>query len=274
MTDDIVEGEVEEIVQKAGLTANPAMPFTLSLSEARGLANVFVKSGLFADTKDLAQATVKILAGYELGIGPFAAMRGINIIQGQLAPNAAVTGALIKKTPGGDYRVTESTTKKCTISFLQGGEEIGTITWTMEDATLAGLANKQNWKKWPRQMLFSRALTEGARQNFPHIFMGSVYIPEELGEPITEGEVVELTRDMRGGHAMVNWPLDEQIKHADSLVKDESTSGSDLTNAFWSLGRSMNMDDDYLNTLVQENVSENGTNWRGALRAVLDHKDG
>lgn len=176
--------EAEGLVDQTGL---PTAPATLSMKEAYSLAEAFHKSGLFRDTKSLAQATVKILAGYELGIGPFAAMRGINIIQGQLAPNAAITAALIKKDPKFNYTVDASTDKKCAITFheLFGAEwkVLGTNEWTMQDAERAGLTNKDNWKKYPRDMLYARALTQGARQHCPHIFMGSVYTPEELNAP-------------------------------------------------------------------------------------------
>ena len=51
------------------MTTNNAM---ISFNEAQQIATTFVKSGLFKDTTDIAKATVKILAGAEFGIGPFA----------------------------------------------------------------------------------------------------------------------------------------------------------------------------------------------------------
>ena len=47
------------------------------------MGNVFVKSGFFADTRDQAQAIVKILAGQELGISPIASMTGVYIVKGK-----------------------------------------------------------------------------------------------------------------------------------------------------------------------------------------------
>lgn len=177
--------EADALVEQTGLPTVTA-PDVLSLKEANGLAKVFHESGLFRDTKSLAQATVKVLAGYELGIGPFAAMRGINIIQGQLAPNAAITASLIKKDAKYNYIVETNTNEKCVITFYElFGDEwkaIGTNEWSLEDAERAGLTGKDNWRKYPRDMLFARTLTQGARQHCPHIFMGSVYTPEELGD--------------------------------------------------------------------------------------------
>ncbi len=61
--------------------------------------------------------------------------------------------------------------------------------------------------------------------------------------------------------------------HALNLLDDKNATDADLTTAFWQLGRSMRMNDDYLTGLVQESASEDGTNWRDALRAVLEHKE-
>ena len=186
MTDEqVVDGEAKELVAELSETKERR---TLSLLEVKEIAAVFVASGLFKDTADQAKAIVKIMAGNELGIGPFAAMRGFNIIQGQLAPAANLLGALIKASEKYDYRVTESNAQKCHIEFFDGGIKIGDSEYTTEDAQLAGLSGKDNWRKYPRQMLYARALSEGARMHCPDVFMGSVYVPEELGADVVDGE--------------------------------------------------------------------------------------
>ena len=38
------------------------------------LGQIFVKSGFFADTRDAAQAIVKVMAGQELGFAPIASI--------------------------------------------------------------------------------------------------------------------------------------------------------------------------------------------------------
>ena len=184
MTDEqTVEGEVKDLV-----ITGEKVTRTLSLPEIKEIAQVFIQSGLFRDTADQAKAIVKIMAGNELGIGPFAAMRGFNIIQGQLAPAANFLGALIKASGKYDYRVTESNALKCHIEFFTNGAKIGDSEYTIEDAQIAGLANKDNWRKYPRQMLFARTLSEGGRMHCPDVFMWSVYVPEELGVDVVEGE--------------------------------------------------------------------------------------
>ncbi|NJO31398.1 MAG: recombinase RecT [Richelia sp. SL_2_1] len=49
---------------------------------------------------------------------------------------------------------------------------------------LAGLLGKDNWKKWPSDMMFARALTRGARRYCPDVFGGPAYTKEELEDSV------------------------------------------------------------------------------------------
>ena len=59
-------------------------------------------------------------------------------------------------------------------------------------AQAAGLTGKDNWKKYPSDMLFARAISRGARRFAPGIFGGSpVYTPDEMGADVDEeGNVI------------------------------------------------------------------------------------
>jgi hypothetical protein len=162
------------------------------LSELKGVAQVFAESGIFSDARSMAQAFVKIMAGRELGFGAFASMNGINIIQGKPAMGANLIAAAIKRhnSPRYDYRVDELTDDKCVISFYQDGELVGNSVFTNEDARKAQLLNKDNWKKNPRNMLFARAISNGARWFCPDVFGGPVYTPEEMGTE-DDGDVID-----------------------------------------------------------------------------------
>ncbi|HEX9679758.1 MAG TPA: hypothetical protein VGA08_04020, partial [Candidatus Saccharimonadales bacterium] len=46
-------------------------------------AGALHESGYFSDTRSKAQAIVKVMAGAEIGLPPFASMTGIHIIQGK-----------------------------------------------------------------------------------------------------------------------------------------------------------------------------------------------
>lgn len=164
-----------------------------TMDDAERAARAMSASGFFADAKAASQAVVKILAGSELGFGPFASMVGVSIIQGKPAVGANLMAAALKRTGKYNYRVTKNTDKEVEITFFENGEEIGKSPFTWDDAAKAGLTNKDNWKKYPRNMLFARALSNGIRWFAPDIYNGAtVYTPDEMGAVTDEeGNVIE-----------------------------------------------------------------------------------
>lgn len=176
-------------------------------SDARGLAlrsaaqhmdlqtisRVFVQSGFFQDTKDAAQALVKVLAGAELGFGPIASMQGVYIVKGKVTLAANLIAAQIQRSKRFRYRVARLDNERCELVFFELGEEIGRSSFTLEDARAANLLGNATYKQFPRNMLFARALTNGARWFCPEVFNGPIYTPDELGAEVDEdGQVVRL----------------------------------------------------------------------------------
>jgi len=153
-----------------------------SIDDVQKTAEIMVASGFFKDATDVAKACVKIMAGQELGISPMAAMRGIHIVEGQPQIGAHLMGAMIKRSGKYDYDVTRQDNEACSIKFLRGDAELGTSTFTMEDAKRAGLAGRGQWNKYPAAMLYSRTLSQGARMYCPDIFLGSIYYEGEIEE--------------------------------------------------------------------------------------------
>jgi hypothetical protein len=165
-----------------------------TMDDAERAARAMAGSGFFTDAKQANQAVVKILAGSELGFGPFASMVGVSIIQGKPAVGANLMAAALKRTGKYNYRVTKNTEKEVEITFFEGKEEIGKSSFTWSDAEKAGLTNKDNWKRYPRNMLFARALSNGIRWFTPDIYNGAtVYTPDEMGAVTDEeGNVIEV----------------------------------------------------------------------------------
>jgi hypothetical protein len=166
-----------------------------SYDEVERAAKAMAGSGFFTDTRQASQAIVKIMAGAELGVGPFASMVGVNIIQGKPAFSANLMAAAVKRSGKYNYRVTEMTDKVCTIEFMErlDGKWLtsGVSSFTAEDARKAGT---KNLDKFPRNMLFARAMSNGVRWYCPDVMNGSpAYTPEELGADVDEdGNVVEV----------------------------------------------------------------------------------
>jgi hypothetical protein len=156
------------------------------------ISKAFYESGMFTDIKSIAQAMVKISAGQEIGIPPFAAMTGIHIIQGKPTIGAGLIASRLKGSGKYDYRVVEASEKVCSIDFYQGNTKIGNSTFTIEDARKA---LTKNIDKFPKNMLFARAISNGVKWYCPDIFSGPVYVPEEMQAVATE-EVTHVEVDI------------------------------------------------------------------------------
>ncbi|URD53716.1 hypothetical protein [Chroococcidiopsis sp. CCNUC1] len=163
-----------------------------TIDDLQRLGEILSRSGFFEDCKQAAQAVVKILAGAELGFPAFSSMCGIYIIKGKPAIGANLMAAAVKRSVRYDYRVLELSDRICKIAFFDGDRETGRSEFSAADAQKAGT---QNMGKFPRNMLFARAMSNGCRWFVPDIFLGAaVYTPEELGATVDEeGNVIEIS---------------------------------------------------------------------------------
>ncbi len=163
------------------------------LKEPKALGEVFAESGMFTDVKTAAQAVVKIIAGKELGLSPIESMNSLYMVNGKIAVSSKIIASLVKKSGKYDYTIEKLDDQECTLIFYQlNGEKVdlGKSTFTFKDAAKAGLVNKDNWKNYPRNMMFARALSNGARWYCPDA-TASFYSVEEL-----EGVKVEKLPDV------------------------------------------------------------------------------
>jgi len=169
-----------------------------TLADARAVAETLALSNYF-DAKGnnpvaLAQIATKILAGREMGYGPFASVNGIHIIQGRPSVSANLMAAAVKASGRYDYRVRQMTADVCEIEFFERvdgrRESLGVSTFTKQDAAAA---KTQNMDKFARNMLFARAMSNGVKWFVPDVFNGNaVYVPEELGAEVDgDGNVID-----------------------------------------------------------------------------------
>ena len=158
---------------------------------ARQMGDAAATTGQYG-SKNAAELALRIQYGVELGMGPAAALMSVQVVQGKPTLTAPAVAGRIKASGRYNYRVTEHTDETCRIVFYEGGTEIGDSTFTMGDAQKAGLLSNATWRKYPRNMLFARALTNGARWHCPDVFGGAIYTPDELGGPLPDDENVVL----------------------------------------------------------------------------------
>lgn len=175
------------------------------LSNLQRLGNILAASGYFSDAREMAQAAVKVMAGQELGLPPIASMMGINIIKGKVALGAHLIASRVK-AHGYDIRFKSHTNEGCVLEFLsklEGGKRspIGESSFTEADAKAAGIFSDM-YRKYPKNMYFSRAVSNGAKWFTPEVFGGApVYTPEELGAEVDgNGEIVQNPLPDTGGH--------------------------------------------------------------------------
>ena len=202
-----------------------------SASDALTIGETFHKSGMFADIKSAQQAVVKIMAGAEMGISPFAAMSGIHIIQGKPTIGAGLMAARVKGFGKYDYRVLEHSEKICSIEYFEksptGSKSLGTSTFTIEDARKAGT---KNIDRFPKNMLFARAMSNGVKWYTPDIYESPVYVPEEM-ESVTE----ETTHEVVEPQSKRQLTPEQFEKLCAGIEAGQMAAGSELTLYEWAV---------------------------------------
>lgn len=144
------------------------------------------------------EAALKFLFCYENGLALSAANTGLYIVNGRIAAQSNIIAAQIRRHPNYDYRIKALDDHGCTIEILRrdpvSGEMRveGEASFTEQDAVKAGLANKDNYRGYPSDMFFNRALARAQRRFAPDVFSQSVYMPEEMGLATDDaGDVIE-----------------------------------------------------------------------------------
>ena len=234
----------------------------LSLVELTTVADLLGQSGYFKGVENKAQAVAKVMAGAELGIPPFAAMSGIHIIEGKVVMGSTLMAGCIRKSGVYDYRVEEITNDLCRLGFYTtdhkgGWDSVGVSSFTMADARDAGLASKQVWKSYARNMLFARALANGIRWYAPDLFLGApVYTAEELDAPSGEdGGYIETT--VVATAAVSDW--------WDRFAAGVKEAGHDRNRVAWALGCAV----ENIRTAAREWLNEHATEDPAADVAAL-----
>jgi hypothetical protein len=119
---------------------------------------------------------------------PATAVAELTVINGRLFIGAQLLRALANRA---GYRVTrtDSSDESCTAALvsIDTGEQLGTTTFTMDDAKRAGLIRDRSpWKTHPARMLWARASTLVIRDFAPAVSLGMFSadeIPEITGQP-------------------------------------------------------------------------------------------
>lgn len=148
------------------------------LDYIRVLARAASESKQYAGTSE-AQLFNLMLSARDLGISPMKAINGgFYIVNGKVCMSTAMMADRIRKA-GHSIKITEMTKEKCTIIAIRkdNGDSLK-FEYTWEDASLAGLTNSPTWKRYPKNMLYNRCMSQVARILFPDV-VGNSYSEEE-----------------------------------------------------------------------------------------------
>jgi hypothetical protein len=159
-----------------------------------------------------------------MGLGPFASISNISIIEGNASLGGHIMAARVKASDKYDYKVKKWEKDGCTIEFFEDGESIGVSTFDKDDANAAGLLNKHNWKAYPRNMYFNRAVSNGVRTYCPDVLGNApVYDPDELGA--TVNEIGTVTQVPANALPAITENADSDIQEPE-VVEDDTDQGS------------------------------------------------
>lgn len=190
----------------------------MKLAETKEMAEHFIQSGIFKDVTEVSAALVKIQTGQELGITPVMAMKEVYLIPSKggvkIQIGASLQAAMIKKSGKYRYQIAEHTKEICSLIFYEKinneWQKIGDSSYTITQARTAGLtAGKDVWTKYPENMLFARAMSNGAKWHCPDVFGGAIYNEsDDFPESKFEAEIIETSEPQ--DHSAKHFELEEE----------------------------------------------------------------
>jgi hypothetical protein len=188
--------------------------------QIQAMACAVAKSKLFgAKTPD--EALALMLVAQANGLHPAAAARDYDIIQGRPSKKAE---AMLRdfQASGGkvEWHELTDTDASATFSHPQGGTL--KVTWDIARAARAGLASKDMWKKWTRNMLRSRVITDGVRSIYPGATGGLMSADEVRDIPPVE-------KDM-GGVVIEEKEIDAELLEQ---AREKSLRGTVAFQSYW-----------------------------------------
>jgi len=196
------------------------------MEQMQAMAKSLVASKMFGFKSEAEALSIMLIAQAE-GRSPALAARDYHVIQGRPALKADAMLARFQQE-GGIVEWDEYTDAKVTgrFSHPKSCPKPVAITWTLDMAKRIGLANRDNWRNYPRAMLRSRVVSEGVRTAYPGIAVG-IYTVEEVQDMTKEKDI---TPTAGAAEAITE---EQRVKMSDlhDKVREWLLSGS-LTDAY------------------------------------------
>jgi hypothetical protein len=160
-----------------------------SFKEQMHMATVLADSSLLPGHLRGKPANVLVIlqGARALDVSAFWALQSMHVIEGKLSMAAELMRALVIRA-GHKIRVVERSMTRAVVEIKRSDSDTpyrAEFTW--EDAKVAGLENKTNWKAYRKSMLVARATSIAVRDECADVMFGVAYTPEELGA-VTDGD--------------------------------------------------------------------------------------
>ena len=186
------------------------------LADIQQMAEVAAKSRMFGFKNSEEAMAIMLLCQAE-NLHPAIAMRDFHIIQGRPALKADAMLARFQQA-GGSVNWKDYTDEKVTGVFSHPSGGSLEVSWSLAQAKSIGIANKDNWKNYPRAMLRARCVSEGIRSVYPGCVVG-VYTPEEIqdfkpSKPIDMG-IAERVEDTQPSEVIEDGAFPLYVPNAD-----------------------------------------------------------
>jgi hypothetical protein len=193
--------------------SNGTAVVAVTFDEMSRLAEAIAQSGLFG-FKTASQALALMAIAQAEGQHPALAARDYHIVQGRPVLKSDAMLARFQAA-GGKVEWIEMSDERAeaTFSHPQGGKV--TLSWDTERARRAGLAGKDNYKHYARQMLRARVVSEGIRTVFPGAVVGMLS-PEEAADIAPEAPERDVTPKPLTGVAAIAAKVAEKTPAAEN----------------------------------------------------------
>lgn len=180
MTTQDIAMRADDILYDFVQNAQAVMPIAQALAPT-----AFVPASMRGKPADICAC---ILTGSELDMPPMAALRSIDVIDGNPTLRAIAMRGLVQ-SKNHDVWVEESTMAIAVVCGQRlGSDHVQKSVWTIDRAKQAGLTGKKNWIANPTAMLIARATAEVCRLIAADVLLAMPYSSEEIRDSIPDPE--------------------------------------------------------------------------------------
>ena len=212
----------------------------IPIDHVRVMAKSASASKLFSAKAEEQVFTLMLIAQAE-NIHPMKALMAYDIIQGQPALKASEALARFMDC-GGKIKWIKSDSESAKAEFTHPSSGSFEYEYTVQDATEAGLINKDNWKKNLKAMLRARCTSAGIRMSYPRC-LNNMYtadevqdfdiIEEQPKEEIIECETIE-PKNIEADKKVLSLKL-RKLDYTSAMIKEFAekynlSNDSDLLN--------------------------------------------